>query len=515
MSEKNRQRRKRDRQRRKSAAGQTPSSRVAKPDNSPAVRGEPGPPPAPGGRNVVVAIASSGRIHEQTLGSIQAMIRATTQADTVAMWWNCAEPKAWCRNLLVERFLKDKTRTHLVFVDSQIVVPPNGLDLLLEVDKPLVCSPVAIAPPRPVDPFKAPIYDLSTSVMEIADPDHRGRTVPPEDGDTRYVHRDYDSFPESPFECDAASAGFCCIRRDVLESMEPPWFRFVDRPDRKIVQPELYFFRRANQSGYALTVQPAVMCDNVQRADLTHIEQFFVPRSVDPPWEWNRREAGPATIVYACTTDRWIDFKTAEVILRWQEETTTRIGVRLLEASDAAWAMARLQHEDAIRDNTWDRVLILGPDVVPEEDLLFQLASVDAPIVVPLTRAMIQGDIAYSCGTLDPLTGQIQYSGSLSPDELSRPFEAHSVDLTCCMIQREMFKHTHDAITHAITERDPVAAFNRRFVDLVREDTGRNPVVVPVMLERRVDVGLLGLLQLKHKLRQQHAESAKTESVTV
>ena len=456
----------------------------------------------PDGPHLVVALATTGQIHEQTLGSLQTMIRATRRAASVEMWWRNAYPGGHCRNLLVERFLADKSKTHLVFVDTDMVVPENGLDLLLETNQPLVCGPAPICRLRngPLPSHVSP-YDLTTNVMDIADPNLKGSPTNPADATVKYTWRSSAEVPNTPFNCDVTGMSFCLIARQVLERMTPPWFYFLDLPDRTTIGLDLYFFRKAGQLGYRVVVHPQAWCDHVKRTDLTRIEQLIGAPLPDPQWHPRPVSQSPRTMVIACTTWHWLDVKTAETLIRWQERPGHRIGVRLFEANDAAWALARWLHHPTADDPNWERILLLAPDIVPADDLLDKLASIEAPIVSPLTRAALDGRIAYTFTRPDQATGRPEHPTQLSPDDLAAPFEVHTADLACALLKRDTCRHTPEALAYAAARPDPARAFNERYCDLVRRDTGRNPIVAPVHTERRADLGLLGLLQLKHKLQ--------------
>ncbi|MBU0717342.1 MAG: hypothetical protein KJ749_03760 [Planctomycetes bacterium] len=457
---------------------------------------------APNGPHVVVALASTGQVHEQTLGSVQKMIRATRRAASIEMWWQSAYPGGHCRNLLVERFLASPDKTHLLFVDTDMVVPEQGIDLLLETRQPLVCGPAPVCRRHETGPASGRArVELTTNILDINDPAFCEVPPAPEAGGVSYKSRPHDTLPDDLFTCDASGMSLCLVAREVLERMEPPWFYFVDLPDRSTVGHDVYFFRKVRQLGYQLAVHPEAWCDHIKVSDLTRIEELLgagMPQS-----RWNRMPTGPTprTMVLACTSRRWLDLRTAETLIRWQEEPGSRIGVRLFEATETAWALTRWLNGEEAKSDTWERIMLVGPDVVPAVDLIHRLGSVGAPIVSPLSRSLINGQIAYNFARRDPSTMQTEYPTQLSLAEITEPFEACTVDTACCVIHCDVCQHAVTALAESVSQPNPTRAFDERFCDLVRKQTGRDPMVAPVFVERSADIGLSGLLRLKQKLQ--------------
>lgn len=225
----------------------------------------------------------------------------------------------------------------------------------------------------------------------------------------------------------------------------------------------------------------------------------------DPQWTPKPVSPIPRTLVIVCTRNCWASLRTSEVLIRWQEDAGDRIGVRLYDETQVGRALGRWIHESgttATADtDDWDRVLLLGPDIVPCENLIERLTTVDAPIVSPIYRTIRAGQIVYSFGLQDPITGRVEFPTELSGQKLDQPFRVHATDLACSMIQRDLCRHAFPALRFAAGEPDPAAAFAEHFLDLVRSATGADPMVAPVCVEHWRDVGLLGLLRLKQSLR--------------
>lgn len=462
--------------------------------------------PAPGAAarpNVLLAIPSTGEIHLQTLGAVQLLIRSTTRAASLELRWENIRPVAQCRNRLVERFLADPSKTHLLFIDTDMVVPPNGLDLLLETGAPFVCGPAPICR-RIVPPDGSRTrFVLTTNIVDAADPALRGQPVPPERPEIDYTRRSLGTYPTEPFFCDASGMSFCLIAREVLERMVPPWFDTISRPSGYRVGEDVYFCRRARDLGYRLLIHPAAMCDHIKLADLSRFEQLLDLPVNEPTAEADSTAPLPPVLVLACTRDQWLDLSVGECLLRWQERAGVRIDVRVMPSESPVWALARLLHQACANDPAWQRLLILDRTVIPTPDLLARLAAVDAPIVAAISRCVVSGNIGFNLAVTDPKTGQLSHPDRLPLAGLSEPLEVDWVDLSCCMLRRDVFGHVPAALRHAIEQPDIERAFIEQLLKLSRAANGVGPVVAPVMVERRADLGLLGLLQLKSQLQRQ------------
>jgi len=450
--------------------------------------------------HVLLALPTTGEIHVQTLGSLQAMMGTTRRAADVTLAWENIRPVAECRNQLVRDFLADESRTHMLFVDTDMVVPPHGLDTLLATEAPLVCGPAPIcrriAPPGAAQAT----FLLTTNIVDAQEPGQRGQPIAPDDPHVQYVRREYGSHPAEPFYCDASGLSFCLIAREVLERIEPPWFAAISVNNRASVGEDVYFFRKARQAGYRLLVHPEAMCDHLKAADLTRFEQLLVPNPPAPRWAGQPAGTIPPTMVVAATRDHWLDLSTAECLLCWQADPAIRAGVRIVETDSPAWALARFLNQPGAQDPYWQRLLLIGRGVVPTHDVLARLAAIDAPIVTAMSRTVVNGQTAFNFALRDPATGELQYPPHLPMADLTRPFEAETVDLACTLLRRDTWQHVSPALHHAIDQPDPERAFCGKLVELVRAATGRKPVVAPLLVERRGDVGLLGLLQLKQRL---------------
>lgn len=171
-----------------------------------------------------------------------------------------AHPTDRCREQCVELFLAS-SHSHLFFIDSDVVPPPDALERMLATERPLVTGIYPIMVGR----------TLCAAVARRVGPDAYG-----------FFH----DFPDEPFEADAAGLGCCLIAREVFERVPAPWFRFVSRPDGHQTGEDIWFFERCAEADIKPIVVPDVLCAHHRSTDL--LDVFTEVRSL-------RRAAKPTT----------------------------------------------------------------------------------------------------------------------------------------------------------------------------------------------------------------------------
>lgn len=147
------------------------------------------------------------------------------------------------RNVITKTFLEHKEFTHLLMIDSDMVYPPETLEVLLQLEKD-IASPIcttkkgSVLTQRMIAPVMG-IYDEAT-------------------GDYPGIRE----IPDKPFKINGyAGTGVILIERRVLEKL--PWPHFYGpRKERQIdyemgVEGEDFMFcRNAIEAGFELWVEP-------------------------------------------------------------------------------------------------------------------------------------------------------------------------------------------------------------------------------------------------------------------
>jgi hypothetical protein len=457
---------------------------------------------------VVVAIPSTGKIHNACMTSVQAMIHGTAEAELIGYWWQNDQPHDACRNALIRRFLADPQWTHLLFLDTDIVVEADVLDRLLAHHAPIVCAPAPIVHRRP-SPARAPTgLTIGSNIMFFEDPDRRGSAIEPEALNINYKQSDPDDWPNHPFTCDAAGFGVTLIQRNVLESLEAPWCKFVGHLAGERVGEDFYFFRKARAAGYEILVDPTIPVDHYKEIDLTHLDLLYAEAPPFSPWPSQQAPRLDRNIFVAVRVPPtgWLDVRTPQVLAHWEHTLGARVHIERVFADTVRGTMVAIAERLKSIHDRFTHVLVIGNDVHPHEATIPLLAAVNAPIASALTRTLCGSRICWSFWTEDTFTGELIAPQNIDLPSIAGPFPVAAIDPACALIERSAFPLVATALK--LVDHSPSAdeQFLHRWCQSVTTSAGRPILQAPFTIERRAEVGLLGLLNLKMRFKAQLRE---------
>jgi len=146
-------------------------------------------------------------------------------------------------NQLVKDTLAESKFTHLFFTESDMVLPPDAIALLLQVDQPIVSGVYFLrnGNGQPCLYVKA--------VYSKQEP---------------WPHTPVTRFPEDkPFKLGRKGGcpGFGCVlfKREVFEKIPYPWFDL----NEKHYGSDMYFYTKAFESDFEVWVHPKVLCGQI------------------------------------------------------------------------------------------------------------------------------------------------------------------------------------------------------------------------------------------------------------
>lgn len=153
---------------------------------------------------------------------------------------------------MVKNFLSDEDNDWLLMIDND-VVPPKDILTMIEHGKPVVSATVTIkkgSVPQPVILKEEGDQYRQVNVAEFLDEESDGL-----------------------IEVDGVGTGALLVRRDVLEEMKPPWFKFLYNEEDGSLRlgEDFYFSRRLKQNGVPLFVSTEHVCSHFKKVDLTEV----------------------------------------------------------------------------------------------------------------------------------------------------------------------------------------------------------------------------------------------------
>lgn len=167
-------------------------------------------------------------------------------------------PVDFVRNSFI-RICKAGDYSHLFLLDSDTEPPLDAIDRLLALNVPLAtgCYPVWMQ------------HGLRWALA------NRGAVLPPAllSQESRGGYRLLDRLPSltEPFEVDAGGAGCLLIRRDVFDLVNWPWFKWVEFEDGSQESEDIYFFRKCNEAGLRVMVDPQIICNHFKKLNITDL----------------------------------------------------------------------------------------------------------------------------------------------------------------------------------------------------------------------------------------------------
>jgi len=198
---------------------------------------------------ILIAIGTKGSIHAVTSMSVSRIVKQRDDTDYVTVR---GRPLDYVRNSLLRTLQQQHQYSHLFMVDDDVGLPLDALDKLLACDATLAtgCYP-ALSP---------------TGIKWVL-----GNKC--SDGHYRLLEGLVSSC--KPFQVDVGGAGCLLIRRDLVEKVEWPWFKWVEYSDGHQMTEDIHFFDKCCEAGIRTTVEPTVICDHFKAVNLRTV----VPRT--------------------------------------------------------------------------------------------------------------------------------------------------------------------------------------------------------------------------------------------
>jgi len=158
------------------------------------------------------------------------------------------------RNIICESMLKTPEAEFLLFIDNDCLFPPGAVKRMVDHDLPYICAGMYTTdvPPRPTigqyigHATDGKIhYSWSKYAKKVA---HYVWNVQEKDG----VDRNDILFPQTKqdlYKIDGSGMHFTLIRRDVIENVDPPWFKTLNTTG---AGEDFHFCKKVADAGYPM-----------------------------------------------------------------------------------------------------------------------------------------------------------------------------------------------------------------------------------------------------------------------
>ena len=200
---------------------------------------------------IVVGLPSNGYIRSETAIALASAITHTPNA-----LFQLEAPIGCYIHLLREHIAEQAVKAgsdYLMFIDSDMVFPPDAINILISRDKPVIGADYNYKyPPKMsvtnIDPTKLkPEYMVEDSRWpgyKFLNPNHK---------------------PDKPFEVRAVGTGFMLIKTEVFQKIKKPWF-WYDRKDGHFVGEDAWFCDQVKKAGFSVWCDPTIPIEHIGTA---------------------------------------------------------------------------------------------------------------------------------------------------------------------------------------------------------------------------------------------------------
>lgn len=181
--------------------------------------------------SVLVATPTGGTIHPETFASLWKM------RGQAGFAYVRGHDTGISRNMLARKAV-DEGYDHILFVDADMVIPDNALELMMQGDADVVS---ALYPKRS-DRTKANVYRESPgSGLPYANADGLPDRVP------------------------ISFCGFGCVlvKVELFRRMEYPWFQFCELPNYDYISEDFFFCQEAMRANAVMEADTRVRCGHI------------------------------------------------------------------------------------------------------------------------------------------------------------------------------------------------------------------------------------------------------------
>jgi hypothetical protein len=135
--------------------------------------------------------------------------------------------------------------THILFLDYDVLPRANTLSKLVSHDKDIISGVYPLCKGERID------WCLSK--------------------EEPFVQMPFDELPNNLFKAKSICNGIMLVKTEVFEKLRRPFWEYQYDGIKKILAPDLNFFKKAREAGYDLWVDPQVKCEHFRTVGLLRL----------------------------------------------------------------------------------------------------------------------------------------------------------------------------------------------------------------------------------------------------
>lgn len=183
---------------------------------------------------VLIGIPCMDTIKVETMVSLFAASALISHPAKLHVQKNCYVHVA--RNKICQEAI-DQNFSHVMFIDSDMQFPPEGIEKLINLNK-----------------------DVVGGLYYRRQPPHYP-TINELENDKIVVPKKFDR--EKMFKVWSVATGFMLIKTQVLKKLDPPWFYFGKYKGKTEMGEDVYFCRKVNDKGFEVWCDPTIPLGHV------------------------------------------------------------------------------------------------------------------------------------------------------------------------------------------------------------------------------------------------------------
>jgi len=183
---------------------------------------------------ICIGIANGGTIKTQTIACLIDLLSQSPYEKNIMMPIG-GYPQI-SRNMIIQKAISEGA-THVLFIDNDMIFPPDGLTKFISLDKPVIGANY--------NERRMPLR----STIKLAD----------QDGNL--ISKSAEDMPNEPFKVHTVGCGFCLIKTEVFGKIDPPYMGvFMDGGD---VTEDYYMCQKFWKAGVEVWCDPNLKAGHI------------------------------------------------------------------------------------------------------------------------------------------------------------------------------------------------------------------------------------------------------------